>query len=156
MGNLEGRGQSVGVCSIPTLHSPAVGSYFHGQLEWFGHQFQLYFVCDGCWRAKSSRHPPRYSLGSRRHHIHISNHPGYANNRPQEFFHAYCDYVLRVLILVKSGLTNLSWRKDDSIPPLDTFKVLGDCDTGITGVQLSKDTIGSLVNRIIAYIEELS
>ncbi|KAG0083771.1 hypothetical protein BGZ93_009846 [Podila epicladia] len=43
-----------------------------------------------------------------------------------------------------------------NVPPLDTFKILSDCNTAVSGGWLCKDTIRSLVSKSIAYLLELS
>ncbi|KAG0008480.1 hypothetical protein BGZ81_004053, partial [Podila clonocystis] len=85
-------------------------------------------------------------------HVHLSNHPGYNLRRPQEFFQIYGDYVLRLLQMVECGYSD----NRHVIPPLSSFKILCDHDTAVTGSHLSKATIGSLVAKSMAYIQELS
>ncbi|KAF9336220.1 hypothetical protein BG006_009384, partial [Podila minutissima] len=76
----------------------------------------------------------------------------YNLQQPQEFLQIYGDYVLRVLQMVKSGYCD----SNHEIPPLNSFKILRGHDTAIHRSQLSKDTIGSLVDKSIAYLQELS
>lgn len=64
----------------------------------------------------------------------------------------YGDYILRMLHIAKHGYTCDRY----SIPPLDTFKILWNCDTDTMGDQLSRDTIIPLVNKAIACLQELS
>ncbi|KAF9390109.1 hypothetical protein CPB97_009911 [Podila verticillata] len=42
------------------------------------------------------------------------------------------------------------------IPSLDTFDILWSCDPDVTGDQLSKDTIGILIDKAIGYLQDLS
>ncbi|KAG0038012.1 hypothetical protein BGZ82_001301, partial [Podila clonocystis] len=85
-------------------------------------------------------------------HVHLSNHPGYVLKRQQEFFQAYGDYILRMLLMIKSGHVNSNYE----IPPLDTCKVLWGCDPDTIGSHINKDTIGLLVEKAIAYLQRLS
>ncbi|KAF9381437.1 hypothetical protein CPB97_007755, partial [Podila verticillata] len=71
--------------------------------------------------------------------------------RPEEFFQQYGDYILRMLQMVKHGYCD---RYCD-IPPLDTLKILWNCDPNIIGSHLAMD-IELLVDRAISYFQELS
>ncbi|KAG0330431.1 hypothetical protein BG000_011712, partial [Podila horticola] len=108
------------------------------------HHFRLYFMCD-VWDENGAR-------GDIPQHVHFSNHPGYVLKRPAEFFRIYADYVLRVLQMIKNGYSNGVYE----IPPLNTFKILWNCDPDITGRHITKDTIIPVVDKAIAYIQELS
>lgn len=108
------------------------------------YQFRLYFMCS-IWKRNDS-------LEVMPQHIHLANHPGYNLNRPHEFFQAYGDYVLRMLRMVKHGYHDNNFE----IPPLDTRKLLWGYNTGVADGQLSHDTIESLVDKAIEYLQELS
>lgn len=108
------------------------------------HSFRLFFMCDH-WRYGDA-------LEDIPQHVHLSNHPGYSIKRPQEFFQIYGDYALRVLQMVERGYSDNHFK----ISPLDTFKILWGHDPVITGSQISRDTIGSLVDKAIAYLQQLS
>ncbi|KFH69429.1 hypothetical protein MVEG_04241 [Podila verticillata NRRL 6337] len=97
------------------------------------HKLRLYFLCD-------TSAPQR---------VHLSNHSGYSLNQQFDFIQTYGDYALRMLQMVKHGY------KDDhhDVPSLDTIEILCHCDTDVMGSQLSKDTIASLVDKAIAYIQ---
>ncbi|KFH69337.1 hypothetical protein MVEG_04151 [Podila verticillata NRRL 6337] len=107
------------------------------------HKFRLYFICD----ARNQRELREMSPL----HVHLSNHPGYNIVKPQSFFQAYGDYVLRVLEMVKRGYSSKYYK----IPPLHSFKILWNCDTDITGSHLSKQNIGPLIDKAIQYLDEL-
>lgn len=109
------------------------------------HTFRLYFMCEN---KKQKNDAPE----DMPQHVHLSSHPGYNLQQPQEFFQIYGDYVLRVLQMVKSGYCD----SNHEIPPLNSFKILRGHDTAIRGSRLSKDTIGFLVAKSIAYLQELS
>ncbi|KFH74116.1 hypothetical protein MVEG_01329 [Podila verticillata NRRL 6337] len=108
------------------------------------HQFRLHFICENCKSDGNSGGLPQY--------VHLSNHPGYKFRRQQEFFQEYGDYVLRVLEMVEYGHSNVVYE----IPSLDTFKILWQCDSGITGSRLCKDSIGPLIDKAIGYLQGLS
>ncbi|KAG0033745.1 hypothetical protein BGZ82_005991 [Podila clonocystis] len=108
------------------------------------HQFRFYFLCEH-WNQNGSREDlPQ--------HVHLSNHAGYSLKRPSEFFQDYGDYVLRLLRMIKHGYT----IEECDIPPLDTFKILWSHDHDTSSNYLTKDTIGSLIDKAISYIEKLS
>ncbi|KAF9382809.1 hypothetical protein CPC16_009192 [Podila verticillata] len=71
--------------------------------------------------------------------------------QPEEFFQKYGDYILRVLQMVKHGHTDDHYN----IPPLNTLKILWNCDSNIIGSRLIMD-IEPLVDRAISYFQELS
>lgn len=112
------------------------------------HRFRLYFMCDNSNRDTWELVGPRDDIPQ---HAHISNHPGYNLKQPQQFFRVYGDYVQRVLRMVKHGYP----RSYHKLPSADTFKILWGCDASIVG-HLSKDTLGPLVDKALAYIQELS
>ncbi|KAG0088720.1 hypothetical protein BGZ93_010267, partial [Podila epicladia] len=108
------------------------------------HSFRLFFMCEN---KKQECEAPE----DMPQHIHLSNHPGYNLQRPQEFFQIYGDYVLRMLQMVEYGYSDCH-----VVPPLNSFKILRDHDPVIAGSHLSKETIGALVAKSIAYIKNLS
>ncbi|KAG0335282.1 hypothetical protein BG000_007651, partial [Podila horticola] len=108
------------------------------------HHFRLYFMCDN-WMQNGAR-------GDLPQHVHFSNHSGYSLKRPEEFFHLYGDYVLRMLRMVKNGYSDGSYE----LQPVSTFKILWNCDPNIVGRHLTKGTIIPLVDKAIACIQELS
>ncbi|KAG0028535.1 hypothetical protein BGZ82_008394 [Podila clonocystis] len=108
------------------------------------HQFRLYFLCNN-WKQQSC-------LEDMPQHVHLSNHPGYILKRQQEFFQTYGDYVLRVLLMIKRGYSNMCYE----IPPLDALKILWGCDPNIIGSHLTRDTIVLLVDKAINYLQKLS
>ncbi|KAG0322532.1 hypothetical protein BG000_002891 [Podila horticola] len=85
-------------------------------------------------------------------HVHLSDHPGYRLRQPEEFFQLFGDYVLRMLRMIKHGYSDSVYE----IPPLDTFKILWNFNSDTVGNNLSKDTLESLIDRAIAYLQELS
>ncbi|KFH63748.1 hypothetical protein MVEG_10441 [Podila verticillata NRRL 6337] len=107
------------------------------------HQFRLYFLCDNCNQDAT---PEDLSQ-----HVHLSNHPGHSLKRPEEFFQKYGDYILRVLQMVKHGYADDGY----DIPPLDTLKILWNCDSNIIDSRLAMD-IEPLVDRAISYFQDLS
>ncbi|KAG0331875.1 hypothetical protein BG000_010522 [Podila horticola] len=108
------------------------------------HCFRLYYLCDNWDRSDAMDGMPQ--------HVHLSNHPGYSLKRPEEFFHLYGDYILRVLLMIKRGYPSSAYE----IPPLDSLKILWNCDPNIAGSRLTKDTIRSLIERAITYLQEFS
>lgn len=108
------------------------------------HKFRLYFICDCGWRWGMPDPLPM--------HMHLSNHPGYNINKPHVFFQKYGDYVLRILRMVRNGYQHVG----ANVPPLHTFEILWDCDPAITGSQISETAIEPLVDKAIAYLEQLS
>ncbi|KFH63801.1 hypothetical protein MVEG_10494 [Podila verticillata NRRL 6337] len=107
------------------------------------HQFRLHFLCDNWNENGAHKDIPQ--------HVHLSNHPGYSLKRPEEFFRNYGDYILRVLQMIKQGYSDDYY----DIPPLETLKILWNCDPNIIGSHLAMD-IESLVDRAISYFLELS
>ncbi|KAF9321022.1 hypothetical protein BG006_002689, partial [Podila minutissima] len=89
---------------------------------------------------------------TRMQQVHLSNHAGYSLLRPQDFLEKYGDYVLRVLQMVKHGCLISLYK----IPPLDPRKILWRCDPNIIGKHLTEDTISSLVDKAITYIQDFS
>ncbi|KFH74100.1 hypothetical protein MVEG_01313 [Podila verticillata NRRL 6337] len=122
------------------------------------HSFRLYFICDISKRGEvlepnyGEAHPESLAEELSHQHVHLCNHPGYILKRPQEFFQAYGDYVLRVLQLIEHGYSDNFY----DVPPLNTFKILWGCDALVFGSQVSKDTIRSLVAKAISYLQDLS
>ncbi|KAG0098263.1 hypothetical protein BGZ93_000635 [Podila epicladia] len=107
------------------------------------HQFRLYFLCDIISLDPQQTNVPQ--------HMHLSNHPGYKLNRPQEFFQKFGSYTLLMLRMAKQGDNYTS----SVIPPLDTFEILWSLDPGVTSNHLTKDTIGPLIAKSISYLETL-
>ncbi|KAI9236139.1 MAG: hypothetical protein BYD32DRAFT_419464 [Podila humilis] len=61
-------------------------------------KFRLYFLCE-CG-------PHTTPVGSRQlNHIHIARHEGYEITRPTEFFGKYGSYVLKLLMMLKNGIS---------------------------------------------------
>ncbi|KAG0085830.1 hypothetical protein BGZ92_008684 [Podila epicladia] len=85
-------------------------------------------------------------------HVHLSNHSGYSLKKPQDFFHEYGDYALRLLKIVKQGYSNDKYE----IPSLDSHKAHWNCDPEIIGGRFTKDTLGSLVDKAIAHLQGLN
>ncbi|KAF9377275.1 hypothetical protein CPC16_011915 [Podila verticillata] len=108
------------------------------------HKFRLYFLCDIRKMESASKEWPQ--------HVHLSNHPGYNLEQPLEFFKIYGDYALRMLRMIKHGYS------DDlcEIPPLNTSKILWNCDPYIFGNHLTHDTIQSLVDKALLYLIRLA
>ncbi|KAF8986620.1 hypothetical protein BGZ52_008377 [Haplosporangium bisporale] len=108
------------------------------------HKFRLYFLCDIRKMESASKEWPQ--------HVHLSNHPGYNLEQPLEFFKIYGDYALRMLRMIKHGYS------DDlcEIPPLNTSKILLNCDPYIFGNHLTHDTIQSLVDKALLYLIRLA
>ncbi|KFH63797.1 hypothetical protein MVEG_10490 [Podila verticillata NRRL 6337] len=107
------------------------------------HRFRIHFLCDNCNQDATSENQPR--------HVHLSNHPGYRLKQPEEFFQKYGDYILRVLQMIKHGYIDDHY----DISPLDTLKILWNCDPNIIGSRLAMD-IEPLADRAISYFQELS
>lgn len=108
------------------------------------HSFRLYFLCYNLLHEGVDETIPQS--------MHFSNHQGYNLKRPLEFFQAHGDHVLKVLQMVKRGYSNFNFE----VPPLDTFKILWDYDTEVTGGGISKDTLGSLIDKAVSYLLNLS
>lgn len=97
------------------------------------HSFRLYFLCES-------------------QHVHLSSHQGYDLKRPQEFFQKYGDYVLRLLTMVKYGLPSQNFR----FSALHTFNIFQGCDPKVISQFLSREVIRSLIDKAIAYLQDLS
>lgn len=108
------------------------------------HSFRVYFMCDYKMHVDALRDLPR--------HLHLSDHLGYTLKRPQEFFHIYGDYVLRILQMVYHGYS----FELHGVPPLHSFEILWDDDIVAAERRLPGDIIESLVAKTITYIQELS
>ncbi|KFH69286.1 hypothetical protein MVEG_04101 [Podila verticillata NRRL 6337] len=109
------------------------------------HQFRLYFLCENCTRGDDAA----LTIPQ---HVHLSNHPGYGLKRPQEFLQSFGDYVLRILLMIKRGYSDNLYE----IPPLDTFNILWRNGPNVFRNHINNDTIEPLVNKTIAYLQELS
>ncbi|KAG0339226.1 hypothetical protein BG000_002595 [Podila horticola] len=108
------------------------------------HRLRIYYLCDN-WIQRGARNDiPQ--------HVHLCNHPGYDIKRQQEFIQTYGDYILRVLLLVRHGFSDDIY----CVPPLETFKILWGCDPNVIGNHITNDTLGPLVNKAIAHLQELS
>lgn len=110
------------------------------------HTFRLYFMCD------NTRHLFWVPKNDLPFHVHISAHPGYIINRPQEFLWQFGQHALEILEMVKYGFS----RRDHEIPKLNTFGVLDDVNWVVPHHRLSRDNIGPLIDTAIAYIQALS
>lgn len=108
------------------------------------HRFRLYFLCENHKSEGARKDMPQ--------HVHISNHPGYRLNRPQEFFQTFGDHILRILHLVQHGYSDDRYE----IPPLATLKILWNCDHDVVGNYLTKETLIPLVEKAITHLQDLS
>lgn len=106
------------------------------------HQFRLYFLCDTVL-DNTNKQP------SLPQHKHLSNHPWYNLDRPQEFFQAFGSLTLALLKMVRRGASHYG----NQIPPLDTFEILWKLEPEMTSHCITKDTIGSLVDKSISYLQ---
>ncbi|KAF9109317.1 NACHT, LRR and PYD domains-containing protein 14 [Mortierella sp. AM989] len=97
-------------------------------------KFRLYFLCE-CGTHTSPTGPHRLN------HIHIARHEGYEIKRPTEFFCKYGPHVLRLLRVLKFGLTLAS----GVIPALST---INDMDLP---AHITKD-LGLRVTSCIQYL----
>ncbi|KAI8601777.1 hypothetical protein EDD21DRAFT_373639 [Dissophora ornata] len=61
-------------------------------------KFKLHFLCECGEHTKSSQ-------SKIQHHIHLAKHEGYELERPAEFFRRYGHYVLKLLQMLKYGVT---------------------------------------------------
>lgn len=75
------------------------------------HSFHLYFLCD-CPPVTTDE---RFTM-----HAHVSNHPGYDLDQPQEFIRRYDRLSLTILEAVKAGYIS----DYCCIPKLDSFQIL--------------------------------
>ncbi|KAI9232531.1 MAG: hypothetical protein BYD32DRAFT_428169, partial [Podila humilis] len=107
------------------------------------HQFRLYFLCD---TISEDNHQP--GLSQRRH---LSNHPGYKLDRPQEFFQAFGGLTLTMLKMVRQGASH----PRSKIPPLETFEILWNFEPEITSHRITEATIWSLIDKSINYLQAL-
>ncbi|KAG0340651.1 hypothetical protein BG000_011429 [Podila horticola] len=108
------------------------------------HKLRLHYLCDNWIEGSARKDLPQ--------HVHLCNQPGYNIKRQQEFFQTYGDYVLRVLQMIKRGYSKHNYE----IPPLETFKILWDCDPNVVGSHITNDTIGPLIDKAIVYLQEIS
>ncbi|KAG0096634.1 hypothetical protein BGZ93_004213 [Podila epicladia] len=106
------------------------------------HHLRLYFLCD-VWLRDGMKGIPQ--------HVHLSNHPGYDLNRPHEFLQTHGEYVLRVMDMIKCGYSDRNY----GIPALDPQAFLWGCNPKVLG-KVSEDTIVRLVDKAIAYLQDLS
>lgn len=107
------------------------------------HTFRLYYLCDV--RVNGIEDV------ATRQHKHISNHPGYNLRQPQEFFRVFGNFALLMLKMAKHSIS----FDIEATAPLDTFKILWNVEPDVTINQLTKDTIGPLVDKAISYLESL-
>lgn len=105
------------------------------------HTFRLYFMCNNTkhtlWTPTKD---PR--------HVHVSSHPGYDIDRPQEFLQKHGEHALAVLLMAKFGFYGDTFQ----FPRLDTFQIITDHEGAVPRHSLSKDNIGALIDKAIAYI----
>ncbi|KAF9557560.1 hypothetical protein EC968_007598 [Mortierella alpina] len=105
-------------------------------------QFRLFFLCEcGSHTMSGDSKMP--------HEIHLAKHEGYDLEKPTEFFEKYGPYVLMMMQMIKFGFT----AAGIIVPPLASFKLV----EGMEGVQrsldLSKHSIGALVDETINFIQ---
>ncbi|KAG0335101.1 hypothetical protein BG000_007783 [Podila horticola] len=110
------------------------------------HLFRLYFLCD-LDKNQTTLAPQ---------HIHLSNHPGYALNRPTEFFQKYGEYALTLLLVVRTGFSfDGTFKRSRKVPKLCTGEILDNCVGYEERHQFGKDNIGSLVKKAIDYLQTI-
>lgn len=115
------------------------------------HKFRLYFLCDFKYR-KEVDHKTRSLISSsdiKPKHVHLSGHPGYNLERPDEFFEIFGHFALEMLRTIKDGYRD----KYCSVPSLDTFEILGCCEGATIQHQLTRENIEPLVDQAIAHIQ---
>lgn len=105
------------------------------------HTFRLYFLCDCKYESTEERYPT---------HVHISNHPGYDVDQPQEFIRQFGRLSLTILEAVKIGFSG----KHCCIPTLNSCHILRSFDGNALQHQLTPESLGPLVDKCIAYIRE--
>ncbi|KAF9390079.1 hypothetical protein CPB97_009976 [Podila verticillata] len=113
------------------------------------HKFRLYYLCNIDWRRGENNR--RFA------HFHFANHPGYILDRPQEFFRAYGDYVIRMLKIVRKSCEILRSRdfSGDTGPLQETLENQSDCVRLNAVGHLPQDFI-QLADKAIKYLERLS
>ncbi|KAG0336012.1 hypothetical protein BG004_008228 [Podila humilis] len=98
-------------------------------------KFRLYFLCEcGAHTTPSGSH--------QLNHIHIARHEGYEITRPTEFFGKYGPYVLRLLLMLKNGISIASLV----VPALSATKV----------VDLPSNLVKALDDKVSMTIQYLS
>ncbi|KAF9104920.1 hypothetical protein BGX27_009879, partial [Mortierella sp. AM989] len=108
----------------------------------FADQFQLFFLCE-CGKhtmPKGSTDP---------HEIHLAKHEGYDIAKPREFFEKYGTYILTLMHMFKYGIV----AAGVVVPSLDAFKVAEGMNEIQKFLNLTKDTMGVLVDDAISFLE---
>lgn len=108
------------------------------------HSFRLYFLYDGA-EMFNHLHQPSIRSGE----AHLPCHPGYDVNRPHEFLQQHGDHALAVLLMIKYGYV----LTDHISPVLDSF--MNRHPEVTPHHDLTKDNIGPLIDKVIAYIQAL-
>lgn len=101
------------------------------------HSFRLYFMC-GCLDKSAEERYPTF--------VHISSHPGYNLDQPQEFIRQFGRLSLIILEEVKTGYTGHTCR----IPKLDSFQILRGVGDNPIQHWLTPETLEPLINKTIA------
>ncbi|KAF9290239.1 hypothetical protein BGZ68_007587 [Mortierella alpina] len=109
----------------------------------FAKQFRLYFLCE------CGEHT-RINGSKISHEVHLAKHDGYDLNKPTEFFEKYGNYILAMMQMIKFGFT----AAGIVVPALTDFKIVEGLETIQKSLELGKNTIGTLVDETIGFIED--
>ncbi|KAF9939168.1 hypothetical protein BGZ67_009830 [Mortierella alpina] len=108
----------------------------------FSMQFRLFFLCEcGSHTMSDDSKIP--------HEIHLAKHEGYDLEKPTEFFEKYGPYVLMMMQMIKYGFT----AAGIIVPPLASLKLVEGMDAVQRSLDLSKYSIGTLVDETINFIQ---
>ncbi|KAF9277439.1 hypothetical protein BGZ68_009298 [Mortierella alpina] len=108
----------------------------------FTMQFRLFFLCEcGSHTMSNDSKTP--------HEIHLAKHEGYDIEKPTEFFEKYGPYVLMMMQMIKYGFT----ATGIIVPPLASLKIVEGLDTVQRSLDLTKHSIGALVDETIDFIQ---
>ncbi|KAF8962049.1 hypothetical protein BGZ46_001227 [Entomortierella lignicola] len=105
-------------------------------------QFKLYFLCE-CGRHTMT-------TSSKTHEVHIAKHEGYDLEQPTDFFEKFGSYLLTLMQMFKYGCITSGLI----VPSLEKFRNAEEAKTIQWLLEGKNDTIGTLVDETISYLEE--
>jgi len=107
-------------------------------------QFRLYFLCEcGTHTMSEDTKTP--------HHIHLAKHEGYDLEKPTVFFERYGSYVLRLMQMIKYGITAAGLI----VPPLANSKIVEGLDTAQKHMDYLKKNFAPLVDDTIKFLGDI-
>jgi hypothetical protein len=106
-------------------------------------QFRLYFLCE-CGTHTMAKNC------TRKHEVHLTDHPGYEVINHKEFFNKYGSYLLAMMYMAKYGINSGGLL----VRPLLGLHHANKVDTNRHHLSFVQQNISRLINETIAHLEE--